>query len=123
MSSTRLIIKDRQIITAGTMTGTAVITSNEVDVSGADIAAIDFTWTGTAVGTFTVEVAVHLDPATGAGVNWAVLTTSPATLSAAGTAGTIIVNLPNLGCSRLRAKYTNTSSTGVLNAWITAKGF
>jgi hypothetical protein len=102
------------------MTGTSTITSNAVDVTNSDSAAIEITWTGTPTGTFVVQGAVRND-AGGAPVNFQNITLS-ATLSASGSAGSHLVNLSGIGYTWIRVSYTNVSGTGSVSAWATVKG-
>jgi hypothetical protein len=108
------------------MTGTAVVTSSEVDITQCELAAIELVFTGTPTGTFVVQGCVQVlgggaAGGTGAGVTWQTLTTL-GTISASGAAGNHLINLDGIGFSKLRVQYTNASGTGTLNAWITIKG-
>ena len=100
-----------KILNAGVMTGTATLTSDVVDLEGTLPASLEITWTSTAVGTLTVEVS-------NTGDTWVALTLDPALVSPAGTAGTVFVSLADYRFKKLRVKYVNSSSTGVLNVWV-----
>lgn len=122
MSGVKSYLRSARIITDGVMTGTNVLTSSEIDISAAEVAAIEIVWTGTPNGTFAVQACVNVaQPGTapGAGVTWQTIVTPAA---AAGVAGNHLINLSDMGFSKLRVTYTNSSSTGVLNAYITVKG-
>jgi hypothetical protein len=103
-----------QIFTNGSMTGTNVLTSLVTDIRNLDNVAISLTWTGNPNGTFTVDGSVD-------GTNWVSLTLSPG-VTAAGTATSALINLTGLAFAFIRTTYTNSSSTGTLNGWISAKG-
>jgi|694.fasta_scaffold08687_20 hypothetical protein len=125
MSGSRSRLVSAQIITDGTMTGTTVITSSEIDVTQSEIAAIELVWSGTPTGTFQIQAAVQVlgggaAGGTGAGVTWQNII-SPAP-TAAGAAGSHLINLSDFGFSKLRVTYTNASGTGTLNSFITVKG-
>lgn len=122
MSATRYRLKNHQIINAQSMTGTSVITSDEIDVLNVEQACVQFIWTGTPNGTFILEGCVSVDANTNAGNAWSTLVTTPASITATGAAGNHIVDCSQIGFNKLRAKYTNSSSTGTLNAYITTKG-
>ncbi|NDC96076.1 hypothetical protein EB077_12280 [bacterium] len=125
MSGSRARLVSAQIFNAASMTGTGVNLSSEVDVSQAEIAAIELVWTGTPTGTFQIQAAVQVlgggaAGGTGAGVTWQNII-SPAP-TASGAAGQHLINLSDFGFSKLRVEYTNASGTGTLNGYITVKG-
>lgn len=120
-----------QTLTDGVMTGTTVLTSVPTGIGYRDSISIQLIWTGTPVGTFSIEGSVNYNPGlpqSGSGpVNagtWdplPVVTESGVVPAAAGSANSNLVNLEWLGFPWIRAVYTNASSTGVLNVWIYAK--
>lgn len=112
----------KQIITNGTMTGTATVLgpSAAVSVYGFGIQNLDnvgirLAWTGTPIGTFSVECSVNA-------VDWDALTFNPAlTQPAGGSGSSYLINLNQVPYPYVRLKYVNTSGTGTLNAWISGK--
>lgn len=124
MSGTKARAVSYQIITAGVMTGTSVINSSEIDVSGSNKVAIEISFTGTPNGTFQVQGAVRVTTAglaTPGGTNFQNITLSSAP-TATGAAGSHLIQLSDLAVTKLRLQYTNSSSTGTLDAWVTVKG-
>ena len=114
----------KSIITAGNM-ASASITSSVVEIRNQDNVGIQLSWTGTAVGTFAVQISInHAEDANGnvtvAG-DWVALPLSP-TIAAAGSADSAIIDLNQMSASYIRVVYTRSSGTGTLNAYITAKG-
>lgn len=124
MSSTKARLVSKQIIVDGSMTGTATVNSDEIDVSGSDKVAIEASWTGSPNGAFTVQGAVRLTTtgaSAGAGTNFQNITLSSSP-TATGSPGSHLINLADMGFSKIRLQYVNTSGSGTLNAWITVKG-
>lgn len=101
-----------KIVTDGAMTGTAVITSPEVGVQDLKSCSFQYVFTGTPNGTFDIEGSVD-------GVNFESMGITIA--AAAGAAGNRVVDITDTGVAALRAKYTNTSSTGTLQIWFCGK--
>ena len=103
----------------------ATLTSSVVEIRNQDNVGIQLSWTGTAVGTFAVQISInHAEDANGnvtvAG-DWVPLTLSPS-IAAAGSADSAIIDLNQMSASYIRVVYTRSSGTGTLNAYITAKG-
>ena len=124
MSTSKTLVKARQIITDGVMTGTSVITSSEQDCSGAKLISIELSWSGTPNGTFVVQRPATYN-ANGTVATWATLpvtSTNGDTLTAAGSASTHQIDVTVVCFTRVRVQYTNASSTGTLQAWVTVKG-
>lgn len=118
-------LRKYHLITDGSMTGTAVITSKAVEIINLDNVFLQLDFTGTPNGTFAVQVSSdHLEDQEGnilvAG-HWITLNLSPSP-AATGSANDIGIDLNQLGASYLRVVYTNTSSTGTLNAFVSGKG-
>jgi hypothetical protein len=127
------ILPPYQIITNGSRTGTAAINSNPTNIQMIDNVCISMVWTGTAVGTFKVQTcnnvlaaavgAVSAVPASGDWIDLPLYlngaTYSPA---AAGASSAILLELNQLGATWVRLVYTNASSTGTLQAYISGKG-
>jgi hypothetical protein len=121
-SSNRL--KSTQIITNQSMTGTSTITSPAIAIQYLDNVYLQLEFTGTPNGTFSVQVSNDynqdsLGNVTNVG-NWVALTLSPAPV-ASGSANVIGIDMNQLGAPFIRVQYTNTSSTGTLNAFISGK--
>ncbi len=128
------ILEPFQIITNGSMTGTTAINSLPTNIRLIDNVCISMIWTGTAVGTFKVQTcnnvlaaAIDSQSAVPASANWIDLplylngaTYVPA---AAGSASSILLELNQLAAWWVRLVYTNASSTGTLQAYISGKGF
>lgn len=127
--SSKEISEPFQVITNGAMTGTTVITSLPTNIKYRDSVAYQAKWTGTPNGTFSVEGSVDYNPnlpqaqnpvGTTASATWTPITLSP-TPAATGSAGNFIINMNQLAFAWIRLVYTNTSSTGTLQAYVTAK--
>lgn len=124
MSSTRQLLQRLKIIDAQSMTGTSTINSTAIKCTGFDSCSIQLSWSGTPNGTFVVQIPVTFDVSGGV-TAWGTLpvtNTSGSTLTAAGSAGNHQIDVPFLSFSDIRVSYTNSSSTGTLDAWITLKG-
>lgn len=124
MSSSKPSLKNIQVITAGSMTGTSTLTGTTIDCIGMSWCGIHLSWSGTPNGTFVVQIPATFNadksPAT-----WATLpvaNTSGASLTAAGSAGSHQIAISDIPFSHIRVSYTNSSSTGTLDAWMTLKG-
>jgi hypothetical protein len=99
--------------------GTAIAIKNQDNVG------IQLNWTGTPTGTFDVQISNdHVQDTTGnilnAG-NFISIPLSPAII-ATGAAGTAFVDINQTGAVFIRVNYNATSGTGVLDAYISAKG-
>jgi hypothetical protein len=117
---------NKQIIKAGVMTGTARVVSDVMDLRFKDILMMQVVWTGAATGAFTLEVSENYVSAADANPqrpvnagNWDTITPNPA-IAPAGTGGSQSWQLQT-GAAYGRLVYTNATSTGVVNAWATAK--
>jgi hypothetical protein len=110
----------KQVITAGSMTGTSVITSAITNIRGFDNIAYDIQFTGTPNGTFQVSVSSSYDPITNPNAIFIPLTLSPSPV-ASGAAGQIGIDINQSGFQYIKLTYTNTSSTGTLNAYVSGK--
>jgi len=120
-------------ISAGTMTGTSVLTSTVTNIQYLDNVGVQFTWSGSPVGNFQIQVSADYaadinNNVTNAG-NWApllftywngtIFVTSYNIPTSLGSP--IYMDLDLLSAPWIRVQYTNTSSTGTLTAVITAK--
>ncbi len=110
-------------IADGDMSGD--ITSAITAIQYLDNVGVQVIWAGTApVGTVSVEVSLdhsqdELGNVTVAG-NWAAIDISPAP-SVASNTGSIYIDLNQLSAPYIRVKFTRTSGTGVMNAYICGK--
>lgn len=116
-------LQKAQLINAVSMGAT--ITSAAQRVVTQDNIGIQLIWTGTPVGTFSVQVSVdHQQPPqddyTIAGT-WTNLPLS-AVITASGSGDNAYVDLNQLSAPYYRIVYTRTSGTGTLNAYVTQKG-
>lgn len=102
------------LITAGVMTGTTTITSATYNIVNLDNMGLQVIWTGTAVGTITVNCSID-------GVTFDALTFTPALTQPAGVAGHYIINLNQVPFPFLNVAYTNTSGSGTLDVWLFGK--
>lgn len=102
------------IISAGVMTGTTTITSATFLANNFDNIGLEVTWTGSAVGTISVLGSVS-------NTTFYPLTFNPVLTQPAGTAGGYLIDLNQIPFPYLKVQYVNTSSTGVLNVWLSSK--
>lgn len=103
-----------RLFTNGVMTGTSVLLSSAIDVTNLDNVGLEVSWTGSAVGT--IEVLGSNSNAT-----YYALTFNPVITQPAGTAGGYLIDLSQFPWQYFKLRYTNTSSTGVFNAWFFGK--
>jgi hypothetical protein len=103
------------VISAGTMTGTTVITSKVVDASFVDNLSVQFVWTGSSVsGTLACQVSND-------GVTYSTYTVTLPTISSS-NGGNGIAVFQAFPYKYLRFTYTNSSGTGTLNSYVVGKG-
>lgn len=120
-ASSKGVLLPYLVVTAGSMA--ASITSLVTNIQYMDDVVYQIQWTGTPVGTFTVQVSEDYQQSGGTVLNagtWTTLTLSSA-ITAAGSADQAILDLNQLPYSWIRLVYTRTSGTGTLNAYISAK--
>lgn len=98
----------------GTMTGTSTIHSAKTQIQQLDNVGLQISWTGTAVGTISVECSND-------DVTYYSLTFSPALTQPAGTAGGYLVDLNQNPFIWVRVSYVNSSGSGTLSAILSAK--
>lgn len=122
-------------ITAGAMTGTSAVTSTVTSIKFLDDVGIQFNWTGSPVGNFQIQVSADHEqddsspPNVTVAGNWVPLLFTYWTGSAFVTAyniptslgSPIYMDLTLLSSPWIRVVYTNTSGSGTLDAFITAK--
>lgn len=111
MSTGIRILGPITIISSASMTGTSVNTSSVIDTKGLSDISVQFVWTGTPNGTFNVQGSID------GGTTWTNITTNPSSITAGGAAGNALINLYPWAFPSLRCIYTNSSSTGTLNAY------
>lgn len=104
------------VISAGTMTGTTVITSKVVDASFVDNLSVQFVWTSGTTVSGSLACAVSND-----GVTFSPYTVTLPTISAS-AGGNGIAVFQAFPYKFLRFTYTNSSGTGTLNTYVVGKG-
>jgi hypothetical protein len=121
----KTFIKPYKVLSSGDMSQSS-LTSSITSIQGVDNVVYQFIFTGTPTGVFTIEVSTDYAPGVGPNSepanpgHWVTLPVTPA-LVASGTDGSVFVDLNQMGSPYIRAVYTRTSGTGVLNIIITAK--
>lgn len=112
-----------QTLTNGNMSGN--LTSAVTNIQYLNDVALQFNWTGTPIGTFSVLVSIDYSQDAAGNVlnagNWNALTLSPSP-AASGSAGSWYVDLNEISAPWIKATYTAGSSTGTLNVFICGKG-
>lgn len=106
-----------KIIDNGAMTGTTAIVSTVLNMEGCDNIGLEAEWTGTPVGTFSVEASNQYDPATAPNVTFKAVTLASPPANPAGSASGWLLDLNQIPFKWVRLRYTNSSSTGTLNVW------
>lgn len=111
------------IIVAGSMGGN--ITSSPVEVKNQDNIGLQFNWTGSPVGVFTIQISMDYKQDIEGNVmvtgNWVTIPVSPS-IAAAGSADSAYVDINQTSAQYMRIVYTRTSGTGTLDAFIDGKG-
>lgn len=133
MSGRKSNLRLFQVITAGSMTGSTVLTSAVTCIQWLDNLGLQFNFIGTPVGTFQAQVSAdYAQDETGNVTNPGNWTAVPLSYLLSGTMTTaltvptsvgspIYLDLNQLSAPWLRAVYANTSSTGTLAAYVTGK--
>ena len=110
------------VISSASMTGN--VTSKVTVIQKLSQIGYDISWTGTPVGTFSVQISnTYSQNAAGAVTNagtWTTLTLSNSP-AASGSAGSGYIDITGCSAYAMRLVYTAGSSTGTLNATINAK--
>ncbi len=118
-------IENGLVVSSGSMTGTSTINSDPIWIGHAVGVTIQAVWTGTPNGTFKLQCSVDpVQPMSGqptVPTNWEDIADS--SYSVTGSAGSYTWNVDATFFPWIRLVYTNTSSTGTLNARFNAKGF
>lgn len=112
------------------MSGTTAYTSSVTSIVYRDSIAYQFAWTGVPTGAFDVQGSIDYNPGLpqSAGQQnqgtWTSIPISPA-FNATGSGGSSfgLVNMSQLGFTYTRFVYTNSTGSGVLAAWTSAKSF
>lgn len=117
------LLKPYQLFTAHSMTSS--FTSGAVEIRNQDNVGVQFHWTGSPTGTFSIEISSnHLEDSEGniqvAG-NWVNIPLSPA-ITATGAGDDAYVDLNQMSAAYVRVKYTASMGTGNLDVFVTAKG-
>jgi hypothetical protein len=94
----------------GTMSGTNTIYSQIVDIGRMDNVGLEFTWTGTPTGVFSVTVS-------NSGINFYSLTFDPVLTQPAGGAGGYAIDLNQLPFKYLMLQYVNSSGAGTMTVY------
>jgi len=101
------------------------ITSSAVEVKLQDNMGIQLNWSGSPVGSFSVQVSMdHKEDIEGNIVvpgHWIDIPLNP-TISAVGMADVAYIDLNQLSAMYLRVVYTASSGSGTLDAFVNAKG-
>jgi len=122
--ASRPLIKPQQVITNGSMTGTTAIHSQVTILTNLTQVGYMVSWTGTPNGTFSVEVSNdYSENADGSVRNtgtWTAVTLTGSPV-ASGSSGHGFINLDSIAAYAMRLTYTNASSTGTLQAYVSAK--
>jgi hypothetical protein len=103
-----------QLFKAQAMTGTSVLTSQTFNCQNLDNIGIQVDWTGTPTGTIAVFASID-------NVNFHAFTFNPALSQPAGSAGGYLISLNQVPFPYVYLQYTNSTGTGVLNAFLSAK--
>lgn len=108
------VLPTYNLFTNAVMTGTTTLISTPTIVSNLDNIYLQIGWTGTAVGTITIEVSPD-------NIDYDALTFSPLITQPNNNATRYSVSLNQLPAPYLRVKYVNSSGTGTLTVKIFAK--
>lgn len=133
MSGRKSNLRKFKTITNGVMTGTNVLTSSVTCIQWLDNIGIQLNWSSTPVGTFQVQVSADHEQDTEGNVttdgNWTPIvlnyllsgTMTQSTTVPTSVGSPIYIDLTQLSAPWIRIQYTNASSSGVLNTFITGK--
>ncbi len=101
-------------VVLGPMAGTNTIYTDILDVTLYDDIGLELTWSGTPTGTIQIM-------GSSSGQDFYALTFNPILGQPAGSAGGYLIDLTQFPWSYLMVQYTNSSGTGSLSTWLTAK--
>lgn len=109
---------DYQLVTNASM-ATSVTPVSPLSLDLCAVGSFQVIWTGTPTGSFVVEVSNADSDRSGATSNWVDISSliTPTLTAPAGSAGSMYINLDNIGAKYVRIRYVATSGTGVLNVW------
>lgn len=102
------------LISGGSMTGTSTITSSTQTILTYDNIGLQFEWTGTPTGTFSINCSID-------DVTFIPLSFSPPLTSPSGSSGNFLVSLNQVPYPYIQVTYTNSSGSGTLDVFISQK--
>ena len=129
---TKLSSPPFQVAASISMSGTSVFISSVTGILYRDSLCYQFAWTGIPTGAFDIQGSVDYNaglpqsgfPVNGGGGTWTSITLSPApTSNGSGGATNILINMSQLSFPYIRAQYTNSTGSGFLGVWTSAKSF
>jgi hypothetical protein len=106
------------VLEAGDMS--ADVASAAIDMLSLPFGALEAAWTGSPVGTFSVDGSIQNVASADLVTTW--YPTGTAIEDPAGAAGSTLINLSGVGFRWLRLSYTRTSGTGSLTVTAFGKG-
>lgn len=120
MGAYKNVLTSLHLVTDGDMV--ADVTSSTVNIANLDNIGIQLIWTGTATGTFEVDVSSDggWNGTVWTGTTFTALSLSP-TPTAAGASSNYYIDLNQVSAPALRVKYVHTGSTGTLQVWVSGK--
>lgn len=109
-----------KLLNAATMTGTTTVNSTPFNVQNLDNIGLMVKWTGSAVGTISVQGTLD---ATDNTTNWVDLVFDPVLTQPNNNASSTpyLIRLNQIPYPYIRIHYVNASSTGALTVWISGK--
>ena len=125
----KAITEVQQIFTNAVMSGTTSTSSIISNIKYKDSVAVQYNWIGNPTGTFTIQGSLDYNPGlpqtqglSGGPANgsWNAITLTPSPATSSGSA-TYLVNMNQLAFPYIQTIYTNSTGSGVLNAYIFAK--
>jgi hypothetical protein len=102
------------LINAGSMAGTATITSPTFNANNLDNVGLEVSWTGTPTGTISVLASISNE-------NFYALTFDPTLTQPAGSPGAYLINLNQVPFPYVQVQYVNSSGSGTLDVWLSGK--
>lgn len=117
-----------QLCASASMSGTNIYISSVTGILYRDSVAYQMTWTGIPTGTFDVQGSVDYNaglPQSAGDLNngtWTSVALTPApTATGSGGASNILINMNQLSFPYVRIQYTNSTGSGVMAIYTTAK--
>jgi len=127
---TKLSSPPFQIAASVSMSGTTVFTSSVTGILYRDSLCYQFAWSGIPTGAFDIQGSVDYNqglPQSGNNVNqgtWTSIALTPApNATGSGGAVNILINMSQLSFPFTRVQYTNSTGSGFLGIWTSAKSF